>query len=203
MTGATGDQAADPAVDPQSARGPGNHSEPDPARTDAALLAVLLELERHSSELGWDGPPRLFALVHTAHLQAEESALVDALGLSAAPGPADALTAVEQDGKRWSGDLLADLADLAWTDSVHGCALAVVRTFLPAGLEVPLDSGAAAAYVAEHPDREEVRVVVGVDRAGNRHGVARVRSAADELLGAPDLVPDLAAALAHTLRGDE
>lgn len=178
MTGATGDPAADPAVDPQPNQGPAHGNEPDPARTDAALLAVLLELERHSSELGWDGPPRLFALVHTAHLQAEESALVDALGLSTTPGPADALTAVEQDGTRWSGDLLADLADLAWTDSVHGCALAVVRTFLPAGLEVevPLDSGAAAAYVAEHPDREEVRVVVGVDRAGNRHGVARVRS---------------------------
>ena len=39
----------------------------------------------------------------------------------------------------------------------------------------------------------------GVDRAGNRHGVARLASRPDELLGAQDLVPGLAAALAHTL----
>jgi len=53
--------------------------------------------------------------------------------------------------------------------------------------------------VAAHPERQEIRVVVGADRAGNRHGVARLVSNPGELLGAEDLVPGLAAALAHTL----
>ncbi|MCW2811438.1 MAG: hypothetical protein JWP61_1896, partial [Friedmanniella sp.] len=46
---------------------------------------------------------------------------------------------------------------------------------------------------------QEIRVVVGVDRAGHRHGVARLKSQPDELLAAEDLVPGLATALAHTL----
>ena len=41
--------------------------------------------------------------------------------------------------------------------------------------------------------------MVGVDRLGNRHGVARLASRPEDLLGAEDLVPGLAAALAHTL----
>ena len=41
--------------------------------------------------------------------------------------------------------------------------------------------------------------MVGVDRAGNRHGVGRLASAPEELLGAPELVPGLVSALAHTL----
>ena len=40
--------------------------------------------------------------------------------------------------------------------------------------------------------------MVGVDRFGNRHGVARLASRPEELL-VQDLVPGLAAALAHTL----
>ena len=84
---------------------------------------------------------------------------------------------------------------------MFGCALATVRTFLPAAYEadLPDDPEAAAAAVAAHPQRQEIRVVVGVDRAGNRHGVARLASRPEEVLGAPDLVPGLAAALAHTL----
>jgi hypothetical protein len=47
--------------------------------------------------------------------------------------------------------------------------------------------------------QQEMRVVVGVDRAAHRHGVARIRSRPEELLGAADLVPGLTDALAHTL----
>ncbi len=84
---------------------------------------------------------------------------------------------------------------------MFGCAVSTVRTFLPAGAEadIPDDAGAAAAYVAAHPDRQEIRVVVGADRRGTTHGVARLVSRPDELLGATDLVPGLGAALAHTL----
>ena len=168
-----------------------------------ALVAALLELDRYVDQAGWDQPPRLFALVLTDSLAAAEPALSRSLGLrtSDAGGLPGALTAIEQDDFRSSGDLTEDLAAVEWPDTVHGCAVTAVRTFLPAAYEteLPTDPAAAAAVVAEHPQRQEIRVVVGVDRAGNRHGVGRLGSRPEELLGAPDLVPGLASALAHTL----
>jgi hypothetical protein len=173
------------------------------ARAPEALVTVLLEIERYVGAEGWDQPPRLFALVSTARLIEAEPALAAELGLrgSTEGTPADALTAVEQDHFQPTEDIVADLAGLVWPPTVDGCAVALERTFLPAGSEVELpdDPAAAGAMVAAHPDRHDVRVVVGVDRSGNRHGVARLRSAPDELLGAADLVPGLTEVLAHTL----
>jgi hypothetical protein len=90
---------------------------------------------------------------------------------------------------------------LEWPESVFGCAVSVERTFLPPTAEddIPDDPAAAAAFVAAHPERQDVRVVVGVDRVGHQHGVARLVSQPDELLAADNLVPGLVAALAHTL----
>jgi len=168
-----------------------------------ALVAALIELERHIGGYGWDQPPRLFALVRTDEVIAAEPELAGRLGLrgSADGAPPDALTAIEQDHFRSSGDVLTDLAPVVWPESVFGCALGVERTFLPAAAEsdLPDDPEQAADFVAGHPDRQDVRVVVGVDRAGNSHGVARLVSRPDDLLAAPDLVPGLGAALAHTL----
>jgi hypothetical protein len=168
-----------------------------------ALVAALVDLERHVGTAGWDQPPRLFALVLTDVFAAAEPALATELGLrttadGAAPG---ALTAIEQESFASSGDLVADLGQLEWPDTVFGCAVSAERTFLPTGAEdgIPDDPEAAAAYVAAHPDRQEIRVVVGADRAGNRHGVARLVAKPGELLGAEDLVPGLGEALAHTL----
>jgi hypothetical protein len=176
-------------------------------QTDEALVAALIELERHIGEDGWDQPPRLFALVRTDEVIAAEPELVDRLGLrgSADGAPADALTAIEQDHFQGTGDVLADLEPIVWPDTVFGCALALERTFLPSSAEpeLPEDPAAAAEFVAQHPDRQDVRVVVGVDRAGNTHGVARLVSRPEDLLAAPDLVPGLGAALAHTLKLDE
>jgi hypothetical protein len=111
------------------------------------------------------------------------------------------LTAVEQEDFATTGDLVDDLAGIEWPASVDGCAVAVERLFLPAGSEpdLPADPVAAGELVATHPDRQELRVVVGVDRDGRRHGVGRLRSRPEELLGAADLVPGLAEVLAHTL----
>jgi hypothetical protein len=164
-----------------------------------ALVAALIELERYVGRDGWAPRPRLFALVLSDVLAAAEPQLSAQLGLHAAtPG---ALTAIEQDEFDGSGDLARDLAHLEWPETVYGCALATVRLFLPADtdVELPADPEAAAAAVAQHSQRQEIRVVVGADRAGNQHGVARLATQPDELLGAPDLVPGLAAALAHTL----
>ena len=132
------------------------------------------------SREGWDQPARLFALVLTDDLARAEPALSRELGLrtTEAGGLPGALTPVEQEEFVGSGDLTRDLAHVAWPDSVYGCALATVRTFLPAAYEadVPDDPEAAAAAVAAHPERQEIRVVVGADRAGNRHGVGRLAS---------------------------
>lgn len=168
-----------------------------------ALMAVLMELERHVGGAGWDQQPRLFALVGTDDFIVAEPALADQLGLrsSADGGRPDALTAVEQEHFAPTGDLLGDLAELEWPPSVAGCALSTVRTFLPAGYEdeLPEDPDQAGRVVAEHPQRQEIRVVVGVQRDGSRHGVARIATQPQELLGAENLVPGLADALAATL----
>jgi hypothetical protein len=168
-----------------------------------ALVAALVDLDRHVGRNGWESPPRLFALVLSDVLAAAEPQLSAQLGLrstatGAAPG---ALTAIEQDEFVSSGDLIRDLAHLEWPETVYGCALATVRMFLPADgdVDLPDDPVAAAQAVAQHPRRQEILVVVGADRAGNRHGVARLAAQPDELLAAQDLVPGLGAALAHTL----
>lgn len=163
------------------------------------LVAALLEVERHVGHGGWDQPARLFALVPTAELIAAEPALAEQLTRPGAPS--DALSSVEQDEFHSGADLLGDLERVAWPPTVFGCALAVERAFVPREVEadLPDDEDAAAEFVAGHPRRQDVRVVVGVTRDGGRHGLARLRAVPEELLGGPDLVPGLADALADTL----
>lgn len=164
-----------------------------------ALVAALIDLEHHIGESGWDQPPRLFALVRTDVLLESEPQLAAGLGLQVTAEAA--LTAIEQETFTGGADIVADLAEIEWPAAVFGCALSLERTFLPAAYEadLPADPERAAEVVATHPQRQEIRVVVGVDRAGHRHGVARIVSQPDQLLAAEDLVPGLASALAHTL----
>jgi hypothetical protein len=79
----------------------------------------------------------------------------------------------------------------------------VERVVLPpeAEAEVPDDASAAATYAADHPDRDDVRIVVGVLRTGQAHCVLRMRSHDDDnaLIHGPDLVPGLVSALRETL----
>lgn len=161
------------------------------------LTAALIEVERHVGRAGWDQPARLFALVRTAALVEAEPSLAE--HLSQAPG--DGYTSIEQEEFVAGDDLAQTLARIAWPATVDGCVLAVERAFLPAAAEaeLPEDPTAAATVVAEHPERLDLRVVVGVTRAGGRHGVARIRSADQELIGGADLVPALTTALSRTL----
>lgn len=168
--------------------------------TDDALVAALMEIERHVSHGGWNQPARLFALVPTAELVAAEPSLAEQV---ARPDelPEGALSSIEQDGFRTGADLVDDLEKIMWPPTVHGCALAVERLFVPPHVEadIPDDPDAAAAFVAEHPERRDVRVVVGVTRTGSRYGLARLESNPDDLLAADDLVPGLGEALTRTL----
>lgn len=164
-----------------------------------ALVTALLEVERHVGHGGWDQPARLFALVPTAELLAAEPSLAAQLAHTD-PAP-DALSSVEQDGFHAGNDLVGDLDRITWPAAVAGCAIAVERTFVPPDVEpeLPEDPEDAAAFVASHPRRQDIRVVVGVLRGGDHHGLARLRTRSEDLLGGADLVPGLTAALALTL----
>lgn len=176
-----------------------------PEETAEALVAALIELDQHIGRLGWDQPPRLFALVKSARLLEAEPQLAEHLGVSGVddllPG---ALSSIEQEqfNPQQNPDLEAVLARVMWPESVDGCAFSCVRTFLPADLQdqIPDDPDEAADFVAEHPRREELRLVAGVLRDGSRHAVARLVSHPNELLGGPDLAPGVLSALASTLR---
>lgn len=168
------------------------------------LTRAVLEIDEYVAGLGWDRPALLFALVDTARLRSEEPGLADRLGIGEDVPDAAPLTPVEQEEIPAGKPLDEFLATIAWPDAVAGCALAVERLMLPPSAEaqVPdgLDDAALAKWVAAHPDRQEVRMTVGVLRDGTRDSALRLREkdASTEVLTGADLVPGLAEALAAT-----
>ncbi|MFC9114734.1 MULTISPECIES: PPA1309 family protein [Streptomyces] len=167
------------------------------------LTRAVLEIDEYVSGLGWDQPARLFALVDTARLRAEQPSLADKLGLDGEQESA-ALTPIEQDEIPTGKPLDEFLATIAWPDAVTGCALTVERLMLPPSAEaqVPenLDEAALAKWVSEHPERQEVRMTVAVLRDGARDAALRLREkdSPTEVLTGSDLVPGLAQALTAT-----
>jgi hypothetical protein len=165
------------------------------------LSRLTIDIEAHAAAAGWDQPPQLFALVETADLLAREPQLAEAMGLVVAePG---ALTPVDQGELPAHGSLEELLGGIVWPPEVLGAAIAVERLMVPPAAEeaMPQDQGEALSWLAEHPEREEVRIVVAVLRDGSRQAVLRLRSHDDDrsVLSGPDLVPGLADALAETL----
>ncbi|TWV45909.1 hypothetical protein FRZ03_14855 [Streptomyces misionensis] len=167
------------------------------------LTRAVLEIDEYVSGLGWDQPARLFALVDTARLRSQEPALAAQLGLED-ESETTGLTPIEQDEIPSGKPLDEFLATIAWPDAVVGCALAVERLMLPPSAEaqVPqnLSEAKLAKWVADHPERQEVRMTVAVLRDGARESALRLREkdSATEVLTGPDLVPGLAEALAAT-----
>jgi hypothetical protein len=158
------------------------------------LLTTVAEVEAHLSEAGWDQPPQLFALVDTEELLKAEPQLAQTMGLLPHPG---SLTPIHQEPLS-QAPLDDQLASMVFGPEVIGVVLAhEVLVLPPSAGEV--DSAEAAA---EHPDKREVRMVVGVLRDGSRECVLRLRTASDgedDLLAGPDLAPALADALLATL----
>ncbi|MDB1086835.1 PPA1309 family protein [Streptomyces sp. ACA25] len=177
------------------------------------LTRAVLEIDTYAAGLGWDRPARLFALVDTTRLRSQEPELADRLGLDddAPAPPGGSLTPVEQDELPAGAPLDEFLATIGWPDAVAGCALTVERLMLPPSAEesVPADlrgeenAAALAQWVAAHPDRQEVRMTVGVLRDGKRESAIRLREkdSDTEVLTGPDLVPGLAEALTATFEG--
>lgn len=168
--------------------------------TDPALAAAVLEIESHVAGEGWDRQARLFALVPTGDLVAREPELASQMGLHAdAEG---SFTPVEQELDA-SRPLEQVLEEITWPAGVTGCAAVVERLVLPPSVDghLPDEASAAAAYAADHPDRQEVRIVAGATRAGATYCALRLRAHDDPMsvVGGPDLVPQLLELLRSTL----
>ncbi|MFE5869439.1 PPA1309 family protein [Streptomyces roseifaciens] len=188
--------------DPSLPSGPGGPGGDAPMAASPLTRAVL-EIDQYASTLGWDQPARLFALVDTAKLRAQEPGLADQLGLDAT-AQAGSLTPIEQDEVPAGTALDKFLGTIAWPGAVTGCALTVERLMLPPSAEGTVPNGMnekqLAKWVAAHPDRQEVRMTVAVLRDGARETAVRLREkdSPTEVLTGPDLVPGLAEALAAT-----
>lgn len=169
---------------------------------DPALAAAVLEIEAHAAELGWDLPARLYALVDTAELVRREPALASLMGLDAS-SQQGSLTSIEQDELGPDVVLEDALESIVWPPEVTGCAAVVERLVLPPDVdaEIPEDPAAAEQFAREHPDRQEVRIVAGVTRAGSTYCALRLRAHDDaaSVVGGGDLVPGLLDRLRGTL----
>ncbi|GHC61165.1 PPA1309 family protein [Streptomyces cinnamoneus] len=182
---------------------PGSH-EPSTPMAASPLTRAVLEIDMYASGLGWDQPARLFALVDTARLRTQEPGLAAQLGLDDEAANTASFTPIEQEELPPGTALDKFLGTIAWPDAVAGCALTVERLMLPPSAEASVPHGMnekqLAAWVAKHPDRQEVRMTVAVLRDGARESAVRLREkdSPTEVLTGADLVPGLAEALAAT-----
>jgi hypothetical protein len=169
---------------------------------ESALEAVVREVEVHAARAGWDQPAQLFALVDTAELLEREPQLAELLGVSSGPA-GGSFTPVEQESTVDSLEEL--LPTILWPPEVAGCAVVLEATSVPPGAEgVPGDAEAAAAFAAEHPEAQDVRIVAGVLRSGASWCAVRHRAhdEDDMVLTGDDLVPALLQLLHTTLEPD-
>lgn len=168
---------------------------------DPALAAAVLEIESHIAEAGWDQPARLYALVDTARIVAQEPTLAAQMGLDAA-AEEGSFTPVEQDALP-DQPLEVTLETIVWPSEVAGCAAVVERLVLPPGVdaEIPDDPAAAEEFASNHPLRQEVRIVAGATRAGATYCALRLRAHDDDqsVVDGTELVPGLLELLRSTL----
>jgi hypothetical protein len=168
---------------------------------DPALAAAVLEIESHIAEAGWDQPARLYALVDTARIVAQEPTLASQMGLDSAAAEGS-FTPVEQDALP-DQQLEVILETIVWPPEVTGCAAVVERLVLPPGAdaEIPDDPAAAEEFAREHPLRQEVRIVAGATRAGATYCALRLRAHDDDqsVVDGTELVPGLLELLRSTL----
>jgi hypothetical protein len=177
-------------------------SESQERPVDRLLQAAVRELEEHAATSGWDQPARLYALVPTADLLVREPALASVMGLDAMSA-GNSLTPVEQDEVPAETPLESVLEEIMWPAEVVGCAAVVERLVLPPTVDeqLPSDPAEAEGFAAEHPEREEVRIVAAATRAGSTYCALRLRAHDDALsvVESPDLVPSLLQLLRSTL----
>ncbi|HSX67835.1 PPA1309 family protein [Nocardioides sp.] len=155
---------------------------------DPALAAAVLEIESHVAGGGWDQPARLYALVETARIVAEQPELAAEAGIDA-PSQDGSFTPVEQD-RLPDQPLESTLQEIVWPPEVDA--------------EIPDDPVEAEKFAHDHPLRQEVRIVAGATRAGATYSALRLRSHDDDqsVVDGTDLVPGLLDLLLGTLAED-
>lgn len=172
---------------------------------DPALATAVLEIEHHHAGGGWDQPARLYALVDTGRLVAQEPELAAQLGLDS-PTERGSLTPIEQEELPPDQELEQILPGIVWPGDVIGCVAVVERVVLPPAVEglVPEDPAAAREFARQHADREDVRIVAGVTRHGASYCALRLRSEDFDsaVMGGVDLVPGLLELLRGTLEDE-
>ncbi len=170
------------------------------------LLSCARDIEQHVAAAGWDQPTRLFALVPTRDLRSAQPHLASRLTEADTGGDLldDALSAVEQEDLPPSGTVVDLLAQIGWPPQVHGAAIAVERIVLPpdAQSDLPAQDAEALAAIADHPQRQDVRLLVAVLRDGAATCLLRQRSndSDDKVAVGSDIAPGLVEALRETLR---
>ena len=182
-------------------------TQPSPSSRSRALARAVTETEAHVAAFGWDQPVRVFALARTAEALRTDPDLAEFLDASAveeARTDPELLTVVEQEGLPAAADLEHLLAQLAWPESVHGAAISVERLVLPPAAQEEADAITDAterlAFLQARPDREDIRMVVGVLRSGESWCALRSRAHDDDasVYQGEQLVPGLVEALATT-----
>lgn len=179
-----------------------------PTAEQAALRRAVDEIEITASQLGWDRPPALYALVKTEDMLDNESVPSDIReGLQKSwNGTTEHLSAVAQDPMH--EDEVEDvLPRLAWPESVYGAVLTLERIIVPPEVEdeAPEDPEEALIFISNHPGRTDVRLVVGVTREGDSWCEVRARNFDDEnrVGKGENLAPSLVEALKIGFKSDE
>ena len=179
-------------------------TEIDSELPNPALATAVLEIESHAAEDGWDQKSRLYALVETASLIEREPTLAANMGLDDASAEGS-FTPIEQEIEATT-PFETVLGSIVWPPTVHGAAAVVERLVLPpsADGQIPEDPAAAQAFAAEHPERQEVRIVAGVTRFGETYCALRLRAHdnTQSVVGGNELVPELVELLRATLEVD-
>lgn len=179
-------------------------------RPDRRLDQAVADIEEHVRASGWDAPPMLFALVRAHRFLADDPATAKRLGIDQLEP--DVLAPIEQD-ELPDQPLDEVLGSIEWPEAVAGCVLTQEIVIVPPAIEAEfadLTDDEIADRAAEHPERREGRLVVGVLRDGTSSVVLRLRGSRDgaasddgveqdELLTGADLAPNLVEALLATL----
>ncbi|MDO5746102.1 MAG: PPA1309 family protein [Actinomycetaceae bacterium] len=167
----------------------------------------LENIERELAQLGWDQAPALFALVNNQWLlesipdsddtPSEDRQLRESLLDN--PG---AMTAVLQDSHE---DMeIEELINLiVFPEHVVGAALSIERIVVPPSVsdQAPDDPEKRDDFLMNHPQRDDIRVVAGVLRSGEKWCVIRSRSYDKDaaIITGDDLIDDLPELLMRTL----
>lgn len=172
------------------------------------LRRVTTDIERGTARLGWDKAPSLYALVQTELLLNEPNLPSDISEQISAEwdGTPAHLSAILQE-QLPEDNLEEVLPRLAWPEGVTGAAVSVERVVVPPTVEdeAPEDPEAAAAFIADHPLRTDVRITVGALRDGQTWSMIRTRTfdSDEAVVTGEKLVPMLSELLVASLSPDQ